>query len=371
MKEFWQKSRSHLLGFGALVSVPFFLLGCGSEEPEAVGARPVFVWSVPDWADTERVHFSGQAKSPQEVRLSFRVSGEIEELAVFPGKVLEEGDLVARLDPTDYELEVQRMESNLARAEAQLVRAEADYQRTRALFEADNVSRSVLDRDRALFDSAEGEKSAAEKSLELAQQQLSHTTLRAPREGTVSRVPVEQFQSVQAGTLVATMSSLERLRVETGVSERVIARIERGGEAEVFFDRFPERSFAATVVEVAVEPTRMATWPVTVELAERDNGLRPGMAGRVEFLLPLEAENVLFVPPIAISQTGTETPYAWVVNEEGRVSRREVETGTLRDGGLEVRGGLEPGDHLVVRGVRFMEEGLEVEVREVEEGDLR
>lgn len=351
--------------------VPFFLLGCAREEPEGVAPRPVFGWTVPDWADTERVHFSGQAKSPQEVRMSFRVSGEIEELAVFSGKVLEEGDLVARLDPTDYELEVQRMESNLARAEAQLVRAEADYQRTRALFEADNVSRSVLDRDRALFDSAQGEKKAAQKSLELAEQQLSHTTLRAPREGTVSRVPVEQYQTVQAGTLVATMSSMERLRVETGVSERVIARIERGGEAEVFFDRFPERSFPATVVEVAVEPTRMATWPVTVELDERENGLRPGMAGRVEFLLPLEAENVLFVPPVAISQTGTETPYAWVVNEEGRVSRREVKTGTLRDGGLEILEGLEPGDQLVVRGVRFMEEGLEVEVREVQEGDLR
>ncbi len=343
--------------------------GCGHEEPKAESPRPVYVWSVPDWEKAERVHFSGQGKSPQEVRLSFRVSGEIEQLEVYPGKVLEEGDLVARLDPTDYELEVQRMESNVARADAQLIRAEADYQRTRALFEADNVSRSILDRDRALFVSAEGEKNAAEKALALAKQRLEYTVLRAPRKGTVSRVPVETFQTIEAGTLITTLSSLDRLRMETGVSERVIAGIERGGKAEVIFDRFPGRVFEAKVVEVSVEPTRIATWPVTVELEEIADGLRPGMAGRVEFLLSREMENVLLVHPVAISQTGTDTPYAWVVDGEGKVRRREVQTGTLQDGGMEIICGLKPGDQLVVRGVRFMDEGLRVEVREVTEGD--
>lgn len=347
---------------GLAVVIAFF--GCASEEIEDRPVRPVIVWEIPDWMDTERVRYGGLTKSRHEVRLSFRVSGEVEELAVHSGQSLSKGDLVARLDPTDYELEVQRMQSELTRVRAKLTRAEADYQRTRALYESDNVSRSVLDRDRAMFESARGEAEAAEKALALSRQQLDYTVLRAPSDGTVSRVPVEQFQTVEAGTPVVTMTTGDRLRFESGVSEVVVDRLKQGMTAEVILDRFPERIFPARLVEVGVEPTRVATYPVTAELEEEESALRPGMAGELHLQLPLEGDSLLVVPAMAVAMTGSDQPFVWVVDLDTRkVHRQEVKTRSLRGDGLEIIEGLKPGQWVVVRGIRFMEEGLEVNVR--------
>lgn len=330
------------------------------QEPPLRPVRSQTVQAVS--GDTARA-FSGIAKAGQESRLSFRVTGAVQQIAVKVGDRVRQGQLIARLDATDYELQKQEAEAALAKANAQARNAEANYARVRALYENRNISRNDLDAARAASESAGAAVHASATRLELARSQLRYTRLTAPTDGAIASVPVEAGENVDSGKVVAILTAGAIPEVIVAVPESLITGIERGSEVVVRFDALPQRIFAAHVTEVGVAATTYATtYPVTVRLESADSAIRPGMAAEVTFKFQQRGNggSRFVVPPEAVGED-REGRFVFIVEPDaadvGKIRRQPVGIGELTAQGLEILTGLHNGDRIATAGVALIHDG--------------
>ncbi|MFQ6114519.1 MAG: efflux RND transporter periplasmic adaptor subunit, partial [bacterium] len=139
--------------FVGVISLTFLACGGGEQKVEEI-IRPVRYQQVYSTGGSRVRSFSGTARSGVESKLSFKVAGTVLEVPVKVGDKVRSGQLIARLDPKDYQLKVQQADASLARAKAEERNAKADYERIRALYENNNASKDDLDAARAGFESA-------------------------------------------------------------------------------------------------------------------------------------------------------------------------------------------------------------------------
>lgn len=342
-----------------------FQIGCGQEPPQAAQRlRPVRYHEVTLEKGSTARTFAGVSRAGVESRLSFRVPGTVDSLLVTIGDSVRMGQILARLDTTDFELRVEEAEAALARDASRLRKAEADYERVRGLYEADNAARSELDAARAAAESSEAQVEAANKQLEQAHQRLGYTVLRAPVDGLVASVEVEVNEAVQSGRGVFLLASGSRPEVRVTVPEVLIEQIEKGQPVSVSFDAIPDRSFPAEVAEVGVAATGTGTtFDVTVRFSEAEPTLRSGLAASVTFSLGEEAPR-LTVPPVAVGED-TEGRFVLVLEREGEgegiVRRRPVVVGQTGQT-IEIVEGLDEGELVVTAGLRRLSGGTRVRV---------
>lgn len=341
------------------------LTACGPEAEEEPLVRPVRYEQVFTSGSARVRTFSGVAEAGVESGLSFRVSGTLRRLAVAVGDSVAAGDLIAELDPVDYQLQVQDAEAALRRAQAESRNAGANYERVRALYESNNASLSDLDLARTAAEAATEAVESARNRLALARRQSGFTRLRAPQAGAIASVSVEVNENVGSGEVVAVLTSGSELEVQVAVPGVVIAEIREGSPVTVTFDAVPGREFGARVTEVGVTATRLGTtFPVRVRLNEADPAIRPGMAAEVAFRFSVTGgRNLMVVPPIAVGEDRSGR-FVFVVEPSdsglGVVHRRSVTVGDLTGDGLEILSGLSDGDRVVTAGVTRIQDGNQV-----------
>lgn len=352
----------------ALITLMMLTGGCGKEPPEkAEVIRPVRYQQV-FASGGERVRtFSGVSKSGEESRLSFKVPGTIERLAVAVGDQVKAGDLIATLDAGDFQLQAEEAEATLRRYEAQARSADAAYSRIRGLYENDHASLSDLDGARAASETAVAAVRSAEKGLELARNQLAYTRLTAPIDGAIAEVPVEKNENIAARKVVALLTSGSNMEVRVGVPEILIAQIREGSSVTISFDAIPGHRFPAVVTEVGVAAGEMATvYPVTARLDESSPDVRPGMAAEVAFsFASTDRGEHIFVPPAAVGED-REGNFVYIVDGVvegiGTARRRVVRVGALSGDGLEIEEGVRDGELLVTAGVNKLVDGRRVKM---------
>ncbi len=339
------------------------------EPPSPPPIRPVRYLEVFSTGAGRVRTFSGSAQADVETSLSFRVGGNIRRVLVDRGDRVEEEQLIAELDPTDFELQVQEAEAALSQAQAQARRAEADYERVRGLYENRNAAKADLDAIRAAAESARAQIDASVKRLEQARSQLSYTRLRAPASGSIASVPAEVNENVDGGDEIAVLTSGLRPQVYVAVPESLIGEITRGDSVVVTFDALPGRALTAVVTQVGVTATELATtFPVAVQLREATEDVRSGMAADVAFTFGSSDERQRYlVPPQAVLED-RDGRFVFVVEPTsgdpglGIVHRRVVTVGEITGEGLEVLTGLSDGDRVVTAGVSQIHDGLEVKL---------
>lgn len=342
------------------------LAGCGDPpaatvEPEL---RPVRIAVVSQNGGLRERAFSGISQSTQESRMSFKVSGTIVELPVQVGDRLAAGALIARLNPSTYDLAVQQAEASLAQATANQRNAESNYSRVKELYENNNASRNDLDGARANAESARAQVSSARKSLEIAQLDRSYTRLNAASDCTVASVDVDLNENVSAGNQVAKVNCGSGIEVSLGVPEGLISGLSQGMPARVAFNALPGRSFAGAVTEVGVSAGgSAATFPVVVALDVSDAVLRPSMAAEVIFEFPNMQSDTFVIPAAAVVNDERGT-FVFVAEPDANgtavVRRRPVTAGELISTGIEILDGLADGDRVVTAGTSVIREGQTV-----------
>ena len=352
-----------------LAAVVLAATGCGEPPPEvAPRIRPVEWIEVGSESAGRQRTFSGTAQSGQESALSFRVPGRVATVHVNLGDRVETNDPIADLEPTDYRLGVDEAAAAASQQKSNLRSATTAYDRTRALYENNNASVQDLDVARAGFETAEAAVRAANKALERARRQLGYTSLKAPTTGYISSVPVEPNENVQAGQLVAVLSTEGRPEVRVAIPEGVIGDVHQGDAVSVRFDAIAE-NVSGTVQEVGMSAlSQGATFPVTISLGTDDERIRPGMAADVTFTFQSEgAGRVVTVPPVAVGEDDNGR-FAFVIRDvsegQGTVHRVTVTTGDITGDGLTIRTGIAPGDRVVTRGVHKLADGQTVRVPE-------
>lgn len=307
--------------------------------------------------------FSGTSRAGVEAKLSFRVSGGVRALHVKVGDHVEKGQLIAELDPTDYKLQVQEAQASLANARAQARSAKSSYDRARKLYETRNASAAQLDQARAASESAAAQARSVGQRISLLRSQLGYTKLKAPSDGSIATVMVEVNENVQAGQAVVLLNAGGKPEVIAAVPEALIAQIEEGGSVAVKYDALPGKTLAATITEVGVSSGRtQTTFPVTVQLAEPDAAIRPGMSAEVTFTFGQATdEPQIHVSPVAVGED-RRGRHVFLLTESkdgvGTIRRVPVEVGEVTEAGIEITKGLEGGELLVTAGLRHIQDGF-------------
>jgi RND family efflux transporter MFP subunit len=347
------------------ISILFILLSCQKEHEVIEIIRPVRTKQVFSTGGARSRAFTGVVKSGSESRLSFKVPGTVQRVAVEIGDKVKKGALLVKLDPADYDIQAKEAENARDLARASEVQAKANYDRLRALYENRSASKSALDAARAAYESAHEQDNIAKKRRKLARKQLEYTELRAAVDGAVSEVRVEENENVQAGQTLIIFTSGSKMEVQITMPEILIAQIKEGDDVVVSLDAVVGKSFKANVTEVGISSTAYATtYPVIVQLIETDSNIRPGMAAEVsfEFKGTGDSESIV-VPPISVGEDRLGR-FVFVVEPTdsgyGIIHKKSVTIGNLDTDGLGIVEGLNDGDYLVIAGVSKITEGQKV-----------
>jgi len=338
---------------------------CGGEPTaDEPLIRPVRTALVLSTASEQMRSFTGSTQAGAEIALSFKVPGTVMHLLVRVGDSVEKGQLIAELDPSDYELREGQARASRALRLAEKRNLEAQYDRVRALYENNNASRTELDAARAQAESADSLLEAASKSLELAAKQLSYTRLEAPVAGLVSEVPGDENENVVAGQTAVVLASGTLPEVKIAIPGLLISQVNRGDRVMVSLSTVEGPPLPATVIEVGVSAALgRTTFPVTAELHEDHPAIRPGMAAEVEFRFAGEGEGRLLVPIVAVGED-RKGRFVFVFEAgpsgAGAARRRTVEIADVSSEGVEILSGLREGERVITAGVRRIQDGLQV-----------
>ena len=336
--------------------ISLLLQGCGSEpEVKTEVIRPVkFIVVVESSGDQSRT-LPGKLQAAERVDLSFQVSGPLVGLPVSKGQEVTKGQLLAKIDPRDFQ-------SKLKAAEAQYKKAKADLKRVRPLVKKNLVSKSDVDKFEAQFD-------VSEADLERAKKALSDASIKAPFSGVIADIFVENFQDVQAKQQVLSLQDNSNLEVVVQVPEReIVASGKKDIDIKVFFETVPGREFPATVKEFATEAdANTQTYEVVLGIdAPSDLNLLPGMSASVVALKKTKGGQAkkIFVPVTAVFKdpAGQKQKFVWIVGQEKSVSRAEVKVGALSNSQIEITSGLSVGQRIVTAGVHYLVEGQKVKL---------
>lgn len=347
-----------------------------SEEPKPEIVRPVKTVVLAGNGTEGIWRYYGTLQGGRRVDLSFRVSGPIKSILVEKGAEVKAGDLLATLDPRDFQTRLKQAQSAQAQAQAQYNDAQANFKRYDNLYKQRAISKAQYDTQKTQVEVTRSALNAAAAETAAVRDSLKDTELRAPFAGVIADRMVENFQDVTAKEPIFSLQDISTLEVVFNVPDNDViwaSQTVEKGEISVYarFDAIPDRTFPLTFKEfVAQADPNTNTFPVTATMPQqKDVALLPGMAATVEAKFTGDlpgAHGVSFlVPATALvhepkGQYG-EANFVWSC-KDGQVHRVPVALGLPRnDGSVEISGSeLRNGDHIVVAGAHLLREGQRV-----------
>lgn len=401
----------------ALLAFSLSSVATYAQDANSTSARPAMIATVEASATTFARTYPAIVRPSQEAVLSFRVSGRIIELPVRASDQISEGDVIAQLDPRDFEAQVSQLQGQLDQANAQLMAlrtgardeeiaaleaaveaaaAQADQardqvNRTAQLAERGVVSTAQLDQDQASLRVAEAQLRSAreelaigesggraedivaaeaalrvlESQLQTAQDNLDDATLRAPFDGFVARRDVENFTNIQAGQDIVLMQRLSTVHLAFDVPGPDVTTfaVSTENQIEVVFDALPGERFDAELVEFSTEAdtaTQTYRGRVAVQLPEL-TPVFPGMVANVFASTQLNGAPSLLIPLSAVGSTPQGAPTAWIVDPaDDTVSQVSITLGDISGSTVEVLEGLSAGQTIVRAGVSRLMDGMTI-----------
>ena len=295
---------------------------------------------------------SGGLEAVNSAIVKAKVAAELRELTVREGDSVHAGQLIGRLDATEFEWRLRQAEDQATAAQAQLEIAERTLANNRALVDQGFISRNALDTAVSSASGARASLQAARAAAEIARKAVRDTELRAPLAGLVSQRLVQPGERVGVDGRIVEIVDLSRLELEAAIPAEDVVALRVGQRARVQVDGLPAPIEASVA---RINPgTQGSTRAVTAYLAvTAAPGLRQGLFARGT--IELDRRQALVVPVNAV-RSDQSRPYV-LVAADGRATPRvvgtgargEVDFGTGREAAIEVLSGLAAGD-LVLRG---------------------
>jgi RND family efflux transporter MFP subunit len=351
----------------ALLVSALLLAGCLERTAPTVSdaPRPVQVVRVAlRPVDTTR-SYPATIRPRHEADMSFRVGGRIVERPVDAGARVAAGQVLARLDPTDFMLAVASAQADLTSAQVQADQTAAEAARSAALVRLGHVSASDDDSKQMAARTARQRVASTQAALLLARNRLEYATLRAPADGVVTATLADP------GTVVAEATPVLRLadgpmEAEAQMPENAVADL-RAARASVSLWAKPDAPLAAILRELSPQAdARLRTYPARFTLADPPDWLALGMTATVRLTLPAppDAAPVAVLPVSALADRGSG-PMVWLVDPAtSRLSPRPVQVRVLREHEAIVAG-LPDGALVVSLGVQKLDPAAKVAIADI------
>lgn len=349
-------------GAALFAALGLALSGCNEKKEEtAEVVRPVKVVEIAQADTTRKLDYSGSVKARTDMNLGFRVSGKIVERKVDIGEKVKPGDVLARIDSTDYVLAVRRSQADLDSAEKQLQTTELARNRAQTLFDKNVTSKSQLEQAELSYEQAVSTRDSAVSALAEAKNQVAYSDLTSDMNGIVTTINADVGQVVSSGTPVITVAVDGEKEVLIAVPEMDIAQFKVGKNVKARFWSDDALVLDGKVREVAGSAdTQSRTFAVRVSLPN-DPRVLLGMTATIE----AQADNTqpyVSIPLSALAQRDGRQ-IVWLVDRNaGTVHSRAVKVADFADDGVRVADGLKTGDVVVAAGTQFMTENMKVKL---------
>jgi HlyD family secretion protein len=255
---------------------------------------------------TQTVSANGTLTPVVLVSVGTQVSGTVLALHADFNQRVTKGQVLAELDPALLAAAEKQSLANVASAEASLKLALANEDRLRQLFAQEYISRQEMDQGIQIREAAQAQVQLGKAQLERDRTNLRYSVIRSPVSGVVVDRQIDVGQTVAASfqtpTLFKIAQDLKRMQIDSSVAEADVGSIRVGQDVQFRVDAFPERSFAAKVRQIRLNPTiasNVVTYNVVVEVANPDEILLPGMTAYLSVVIQIKAD-VLLVPNAAL-----------------------------------------------------------------------
>lgn len=343
--------------------LPLLLLTACSEEaplppPES---RPVKTMLVGGAVGGGYRQFPGVVDAIQKADLSFRVQGKLNTILVKEGDMVKKDQLLASLDPTDYQIVLNDRKASYATATA-------NFDRAKQLVAKDAISRVEHDKIRAEYFTAKA-------NLETAEQDLKYTSLKATFPGYIAKRHAENFEEVRRKQKIFTLQDTSELEIKLDVPETLMIQLRRAiepgkvsePERDMYavFDQIKDAKFPLGVKEISTTADpNTRTFQATLKMAQPGGyNVLPGMTATVfaeVFASELGESFSVLLPLSAVVSDADKNPTVWILDDKTMtVSPKPVKAGTMTSNGITVTG-LEAGERVVTAGAAFMREGMKV-----------
>lgn len=334
------------------------LSACGSDD-DVVNQEPVLrpvrtmVVTSPDTGKSRE--FTAVVDAARKADLSFKVSGEIVRVFVKQGDEVNSGKVLAKLDDTDINIQLDEARSSFEKAQA-------DFNRAKTLIQSNTISTADFDQVKANFNSAEAVLKGVENSL-------AYTELKAPFGGVVARKYVENFEEVNAKQPVFALHDLSKVHLKIDIPESIMvqARPDNPPKLTAYFEAIPDATFPLSIGEVSTSPDEATkTYEVTLVMERQKNrNILPGMTARVIAERTLaESFDANFYLPANVVLKDSQGHYVFTVtdneNGSGTVHRTEVTIGEISQLGIEIFNGVKEGEQVLTAGMSKVSDGMQV-----------
>ncbi|HOY69656.1 MAG TPA: efflux RND transporter periplasmic adaptor subunit [Methylotenera sp.] len=334
------------------------LAACQKPAEPPLPPRPALVQIVGTSNANNSMVLVGEVKSRYETNLAFRIGGKIVERKVEVGSEVKKGQVIAKLDASDTNLNASAALADVRAAEANRELAKSEVERQRALVDKKFISQSSLDKYEAQLKTAEARLNQAKAQAAETNNLSRYTALVADRNGVVKQIQAEPGQVVAAGQIIAQVVDTQHIEVLVAVPESRMTQLKLGDEVVVKLWADKNKIYTGKVREIApAANSATRAFDVRISVLNADQSFKLGMTAGVSF-----GENVadeIIIPAPALTQVQGKTS-VWVISKDGIANPREVTSGQYTETGVVVSNGLKVGEMVAIAGVHTLVKGQKV-----------
>jgi len=335
----------------ALLAI-FVMTGCKDQENMAIAesnsheiaAIPVSVTVVEPVSIRDVVFLPGETEAYEDVKVAANAAGRVEWIGPREGQTVQKGALLAKIDVSAHK-------AALEHAKAAYNLASDLCERRRRLYKNKIIAKEE-------FDQSETQLKLALTDLEQIKVRYDHGFPKSPITGIINHLYVDVGEYADTGKPIADIVNIDRIKINVRVPELDIRYVKKGQKTQIKIDAFAERPLIGTVdfVSFKADPATK-TFLVRSVIDNPEHDIRPGMIGRVAFVRRIIPEAIA-VPLFAIVDKGGERIV--FLEKDGIAESRTISIGVIVGDRVQITGGLNIGDHLIVKGHTEVEDGMKV-----------
>ncbi len=310
------------------------------------------------------VGYSGEVRPRYETNLSFRLAGKIVARNVEVGGLVKKGDVLARVDPEDQQLNARSAQSQLAAVKSEYEQSKAELQRYTDLYKKEFISKAEFDRWQNAFNVAKARLEQAQAQLAVTRNQTGYTELVADHAGVVTAILIEVGQVVAAGQTVMKLARTDDREIVISIPENRLTELSAAREIAISLWAEPSKTYKGKVREVSPSADPVTrTYAAKISVLDADPAMKLGMTANV-YLRGVQRTVAVMLPATALFQDNGHAA-VWVVDKaSSQVKLVPVEVGEYVEDRVAVMSGLTPGDMVVRAGVHKLFVGEKVRVHE-------